>query len=103
MSDTVTAQLICNDPPRFATVHSNQALEESLSRIAAPPRLQKHIDHLTVLVNRSPQIVPFALNFYEYFIYIENVTIALVISAKSLGEFGAELRAPKPVSGQICA
>ena len=48
------------------------------------------------MVNSSPQIVLFALNFHEYFIDIESVTIALVISAKSLGEFGAELRAPKP-------
>ena len=96
VSDTVTAQLICNDPPRFATVHSNQVLEESLSCIAVPARLQKYIDHLTVLVNSSPQIVLFALNFHEYFVYIESVTIALVISAQSLAEFGAELRAPKP-------
>jgi hypothetical protein len=96
VSDTVTAQLICNDPPRFAAVHSDQALEESLSRVAVPARLQKYIDHLTVLVNSSPQIVLFALNFHEYFIYIESVTISLVISANSFREFGAELRAPKP-------
>jgi hypothetical protein len=95
VSDTVAPQLICNDPPRFAAVHADQALEESLSRIAVPARLQKYIDHLTVLVNSSPQIVLFTLNFHEYFIYIESVTIALVISTKSLGEFGAELRAPK--------
>jgi hypothetical protein len=98
VSDTVTAQLICNDPPRFAAVHSDQALEESLGRIAIPARLQKYIDHLTVLINSSPQIVLFALNFHEYFIYIKSVTIALVISAKFLGEFGSELRAPKPDS-----
>ena len=64
--------------------------------MAVPARLQKYIHHLTVLVNSSPQIVLLALNFHEYSIYIESVTIALVISAKSLGEFGAELRAPKP-------
>ncbi len=86
VSDAITAQLICNHPPRFAAVHADQAIEESLSRIAVPARLQKYIDHLTVLVNRSPQIVLFALNFHEYFIYIESVTIALVISTKSLGE-----------------
>ena len=96
VSDTVTSQLICNYPPRFAAMHADQALEESPSRVAIPARLQKYIDHLTVLVNSSPQIVLFALNFHEYFIYIERITIALVISAKSFGEFRAELRTPKP-------
>jgi len=28
VSDTVTAQLIYNDPPQFAAMHSDQALEE---------------------------------------------------------------------------
>ena len=98
VSDTVTTQLICNDPPRFAAVHSDQALEETLCCPSVPARLQKHIDHLSVLVNSSPQTVLFALNFHEYFIYIESVTIAPVISAKSFREFGAELRAPKPDS-----
>ena len=37
-------------------------------------------------------------DLHEYFIYVESVTIALVIAAKSLDEFGAELRAPKPDS-----
>ena len=51
VSDTVIAQHTCNDPPRFAAVHSSQVL---------------------------------------------SVTIALVVSAQSLGEFGAERRALKP-------
>jgi hypothetical protein len=49
-------------------VHSDQALEESLGRIAAPTSLQKYVNHLTVLVNSSPQIVLFALNLHEDFI-----------------------------------
>ncbi len=73
-----------------------QAFEESLSRITVPARLQKYIDHLTVLVNSSPQIVLFALNFHEYFIYIERITVALVFSTEPSGEFGSEFRAPKP-------
>jgi hypothetical protein len=47
VSDTVTAQLICNDPPWLAAVHADQVLEESLSRITVPAQLQQYIDHLT--------------------------------------------------------
>jgi len=64
-------------------MHSDQALEESLSCVSVPARLKKYIDHLSVLVNSSPQIVLFALNLHEYFIHIESVTIALVISARN--------------------
>jgi hypothetical protein len=98
VSDTATPQLICNDPPRRAAVSPDQALEESLCCPPVPTRLQKHIDHLPVLVDSSPQIVLFALNFHEDLIYIESITIALVLSAKSSWEFGPELRAPKPDS-----
>ena len=61
-------------------MHSNQALEELLGRVAVPTSLQKYVNHLTVLVNSSPQIVLFALNLHEYFIYIESIVIALVLS-----------------------
>jgi hypothetical protein len=84
VSDTVTTQLICNDPPRFAAVHSDQPLAESLSCTAVPARLQKYIDHLTILVNSPLQIVLFARNLHEYFIYIESVPITSALGQQIL-------------------
>ena len=41
-----------------------------------PPGLKIHIHHLTILINRPPQIVLLAVDLHEYFIDQEGIAIA---------------------------
>jgi len=44
------------------------------------PFLEKHNYYITILINRSPQIMLLPLDLHEYLINEESITIALVIS-----------------------
>ncbi len=55
-----------------------QALEKALCSLAVTPVLEKHINHFTILINRTPKIVLLALDLHEHFIDEEGITIALV-------------------------
>ncbi len=72
-----------------------QALEKALCRLAVTPVLEKHIDHFTILIDRTPKIVLLALDLHKDFIYEEGIAIALVPTPQSCGVFGSKLVAPQ--------
>jgi len=76
-------------------MRSQEALEESLSGGTIPSRLEIYINHLTILVHCPPQIMLLAINFYEDFIDVEGVTVALMLSFQTAGIFCAEFDAPE--------
>jgi hypothetical protein len=45
---------------------------------AVSSRLQKHIDHFTILIYCTPEVVLFAPDLHKDFIYGEGVAVALV-------------------------
>jgi hypothetical protein len=71
--------------PRFLT-----------SRCPISLGLQKHINHFTILVHRSPQVVLLAVDFDEDLINEEGITVALVLSLQSPRVDGTEFDAPEP-------
>ena len=54
MCPAIASQLVRHNLPQFAAVIFEQPLEKALGVLAVSPSLQKHIDHLSVLVNRAP-------------------------------------------------
>jgi hypothetical protein len=45
--------------------------------------LQKHINNLTILVNRPPEIMLLAIDLHKDFINVEGIAVALMLSLQS--------------------
>jgi hypothetical protein len=95
MCDPIAAQPVRHDLPGLATVFLQQSLEKTPCCPAVSSRLQKHIDHLSILVHRSPQIVLLAVDLHEDFINEEGIPIALMFSPESPGVLGTEFDLPE--------
>ena len=81
MSNAIATQLIGHDLPRLATMRTQQSPEEPFRCCSIPLRLKIYVDHLTVLVNRPPEIMLFAVDRMvrhtgEDFIDVEAIAIA---------------------------
>ena len=55
-----------------------QTLEQTRRCLSVSTRLQKYINHFTILIDRTPKVVLLALDLHKDFIYEEGITIALV-------------------------
>jgi hypothetical protein len=79
MRDTVASQLIRDNLSGFTAIFSKQSLEKPPGSCTVASCLKKYIDHLSVLVNRSPQILLPAADLHEDFVNKECISIALVL------------------------
>ena len=55
-----------------------QTLKETRRCLSVSTRLQKHINYLTILIDRTPKIVLLAPDLHKDLIYEEGITVALV-------------------------
>jgi hypothetical protein len=72
-----------------------QSLEEPLSSRSVTSCLEKHIDHLAILVNRSPQVLLFAIYLHKYFVDVKCIAEPLMPIFQSFRILGAKLVAPQ--------
>jgi hypothetical protein len=93
--DAVATQLVGHDLPRALAVRSEQPPEEPLSRLGVSPRLQVHVDDVTVLIHRPPQVMTLPRDGDEYFVHEECVAESRVFALESLRKRWAELVAPQ--------
>ncbi len=73
-----------------------QPPEESRGRLGVSPRLQIHIDDLSVLIHRSPQVETLTGKLDEHFVDEERVVESGVLVPKSPRDIWAELVAQQP-------
>ncbi len=73
-----------------------QSLEETLGGRSVTSCLEKHIDHLAVLVNGPPQILLLPAYLHENFVDVESIAVPLMPTLQSFGVFWTELVAPQP-------
>ncbi len=98
MRYTIASQLVGHDFSWFTTMTLHKTLEEALSRCTIPPYLQKHIDHFTILIDSSPEVILLAVDLHKGFVDEESVAIASVLSFQSTSVNGTELGAePAPL------
>jgi len=76
-------------------MHFEHPPEKALSSLPIAADLQKHIDHLAILVNCSPQILLPTLDLHEDFIDEKCIPIALVPAPQSPGILGSRFVAPQ--------
>lgn len=95
IGNAVAPQLICDDSSRFPATRSQQSLEEAHRSLSISAPLQEYINHLTVLIHRTPEIVLLALDLHEDLIDEEGVTESLVPAPKFPGVLWPKLDAPQ--------
>ena len=92
MRCTVAAQLVCHQPPGFASLTFQELAEEPLGRLPVAARLDENVDHVAVLVNGAPEILPLTLDRHEDFVQVPRVAQATFSSL----ELSSVLRTKPP-------
>ena len=59
--------------------------DEPLCRCSISLSLEIHINQLTILIDRSPEIMLLAVDLYKDFVNVESVAVASVFSLKPSG------------------
>ena len=94
VSDAVAGQLVGNDHPRHILQALEQLTEESLGGVAVSARLDQHIEHVPVLVDRPPQVMQCAVDFDEDLVEMPLVAGPGPPSAQLVGVGLPKLGAP---------
>jgi hypothetical protein len=98
MSHTVASQFIGHDHARHILKAFKQSSEESFGGPGITPGLNEDVEHDTVLIHCTPQIVVHALNPDEHLIEVPLVTGPRTAAAQSAGKTLTEFLAPAPDS-----
>ena len=96
MGDTVAAQLVGHETRRFLALPLQERPKESSRRTRVPAGLDEEVDQVTVLVDRTPQILALTVNRDEDFVQEPGVSESTLASLQPPGVIGAELPAPLP-------
>ena len=95
VSDTVTSRFISHDFPGLAAMASQYPFEEPICSSPVTFFLQIHVNHFTVLICRSPQVMLLAVDLNENVIDVERVAVASVFSFQSTEVYETKLDTPK--------
>ena len=66
----IAPQLVGDQPPGLVSLTFQQLSEEAFSRTPIAARLDEDVDHVAVLVNRTPEIVLLTPDVHEEFIQV---------------------------------
>ena len=94
MRNAIASQLVRHNLSRFTMVIFQQSPVETLSSRSVTTRLEKHIDHLAILVNSPPQVLLLTTNLHKYFVDVECIAEPLMSFFQSSGILRPELVAP---------
>ena len=94
MRNTIASQLVRHNLSRLTMVIFQQSPEETLSSRSVATRLEKHIDHLAILVNSPPQVLLLTTNLHKYFVDVECIAEPLMSFFQSSDILRPELVAP---------
>jgi len=95
MRNAIASQLVRHNLSRFAMVIFQQSLEEARSSRIVTTCLEQHFDHLAILVNSAPQVLPLATDLHRYFVDVECFAESLMPTFQPFGILRAEFIAPQ--------
>ncbi len=96
MGDMVAAQLVGNEARRFLSLPLQEFPKESPRRAPVPAGLDEDVDQVTVLVNRTPEILALTVDRDEDFVQKPRISESTLSALQLPGVVGAELPAPLP-------
>ena len=65
---TVTLQLVCDQAKRNLCLTLQEFAKETFRRTTVAPRLDEDVDHVSVLIHGTPEILPFTVDRDEDFV-----------------------------------
>jgi hypothetical protein len=70
---TIAFQLVGDDDPRHVHQPLQQLAEEPLGGVLVPTALHQDVEHRAILIDRPPQVVPFAIDREKYLVQVPLV------------------------------
>ena len=92
----IASELVGDQPPRHVALTLQQLAKEALGGFPVATRLDENIDHVTILINRTPELLSFASDRDEDLVQVPRVTQPTLTPLQRASVFRAELEAPKP-------
>ncbi len=96
MRDTVASKLVSNETKRFPSLTLQELLKESPRRTPVPTGLYENVDHIAILINGAPEILPLSVDVHEHFVQEPRISEATLPSSQLPRIVGAEFPAPLP-------
>ena len=96
MGSAATLQLIANQSEPYPALALQEFATEALRRTTVTPRLDEDIDHVTVLIHGTPQILPLAVDRDKDFVQKPRIPESTLSPLQALCLVGIEL--PTPLS-----
>ena len=93
---SVAAQLVSNNDARSSSRGPQQLAKEPDGSKAISPGLYENVEHDTILIDSSPEIVSDAVDLEEHFIQMPLITGSSTSSSEAIGILFAEFVAPTP-------
>jgi len=100
MSGAIASQLVGHQAVRLAALSLQQPAKEAFCSTVISASLNEDVDHVAVLADGSPEIMPLALNRHEELVQVPRVTQSPFSSFQCAGTSGAELPTP-PTDGLV--
>ncbi len=91
----IASQLVCDKPSRHATLPLQQFAEEAFEGFPITATLDENIDHFTILINGTPEILALASDRDEDLVQVPRVAEATLPTLQATSVFRPELVAPK--------
>jgi len=96
LRDAVTPEFVGDDHPRLVRQPFERPSEEPLRRLAIPTLLDQDVQHGTMLIHGTPQIMQFAVDPDKHLVEVPLIARPGTPSADPVREYRGELRAPAP-------
>ena len=94
MCNTVTSQLVGSETKRFSSLTLNEFPKESSRRTPVTTRLDEDVEHVTVLIDGAPEILPLTVDAHENFVQEPRIAEPALLSSERSRVLGTELSAP---------
>ena len=95
MGHTVASQFVRHDVPGLSITTPHKPLEESLCCSAISTGLYIDIDHFSILIHRTPQILLLTIDLHEDLIDVKRIAVTTVSLFESTSVSSAKLDTPE--------
>ena len=91
MCDAITSEFVGHKSERFATLALQESAEEPSRCSPIPARLHEDVDHVSVLVNGTPEVLALTVDGDEQFVQQPDVAEPALAPFQSPGVLGSTL------------
>ena len=92
----MTSHLVGDEPEGFVSLALQESAKEALRRMLVPTGLDENVDHVAVLIDRTPQIMSLSTDRDEQLIEMSDIAEPALSLLQPLGVGWAELAAALP-------